>query len=346
MISNFEKEIFEQPVILERFLDTSTQAIEQIAHRLQSNPPRCVYIAARGTSDNAAIYAKYAFGTINRVPVALAAPSMFTLYKQPPRLNGCLVVGISQSGQSPDIQAVLDEGKRQGAVTLVITNDETSPLARSAKFVIPLQAGGEKSVAASKTYTASLAAIAKLAAHWSGETHLIENLARVPRLAVDTIEQHQLVREIARQLSDQERLLVIGRGFDYCTLHEIALKIKELAYVFALAYSAADFLHGPIAMVEAGVPVLAVAVEGATLQPLKDLIREIRSLQVKLVVITNDTELLLNTEMSIQLPAGLPEWLSPIVSVIPGQLLALHLALYKGHDPDNPRALRKITRTF
>lgn len=346
MISNFEREIFEQPVILQRFLDSSSHPIGQIARRLQSTPLRFVVIAARGTSDNAALYAKYVFGTVNRVPVALAAPSMFTLYQQPPHLNGSLVVGISQSGQSPDIQAVLDEGKRQGAVTLAITNNETSPLAESAEFVIPLQAGDEKSVAASKTYTASLAAIAILAAHWSGESPLIADLAKVPSLARNALEQHHLVREIARELVDHDRLLVIGRGFDYCTLHEIALKIKELAYVFALAYSAADFLHGPIAMVEAGVPVLALAVEGAALRPLKDLIQEIRSLHPRLVLITNDTELLLTAEMSICLPTGIPEWLSPIVSVMPGQLLALHLSLLKGHDPDNPRALRKVTRTL
>jgi len=261
-------------------------------------------------------------------------------------MHGGWVIGISQSGQSPDIQAVLEEARRQNVPTLTITNDADSPLAEIADHVISLAAGEEKSVAASKTYTAELMAIATLAAYLKGEQKLVAELNRVSSYAETVLQGAPVVSEIARRFYKHDQLVVVSRGFNYCTTFEIALKIKELAYIAAQAYSSADFLHGPIALLQKGFPVLAVACEGMAHDKMLELIDELRPLDVELALITNDEALLESTGGAVRLPAGMPEWLSPIISVIPGQLLALNLAIERGYDPDNPRGLRKVTLTI
>jgi len=346
MTSNLETEIYQQPAVLQRFLEEKVEGVARLAEIIRADAPRFFVIAARGTSDNAATYAKYIFAAINGIPVALAMPSLYTLYNRPPDMHGGWVIGISQSGQSPDIQAVLEEARRQNVPTLTITNDADSPLAEIADHVISLAAGEEKSVAASKTYTAELMAIATLAAYLKGEQKLVAELNRVSSYAETVLQGAPVVSEIARRFYKHDQLVVVSRGFNYCTTFEIALKIKELAYIAAQAYSSADFLHGPIALLQKGFPVLAVACEGMAHDKMLELIDELRPLDVELALITNDEALLESTGGAVRLPAGMPEWLSPIISVIPGQLLALNLAIERGYDPDNPRGLRKVTLTI
>ena len=345
MTSNLENEIYQQPVVLQRFLHEKTESVARVAEAIRAEAPRFFVIAARGTSDNAATYAKYIFAAINGTPVALAMPSLYTLYNQPPDMRGGWVIGISQSGQSPDIQAVLEEAKRQNVSTLTITNDPDSPLADMADHVIALGAGEEKSVAASKTYTAELMAIASLSAHLAGAPERVVELDRISSYAEIVLKEAPAVAGIARRFYRHDQLVVVSRGFNYCTTFEIALKIKELAYIAAQAYSSADFLHGPIAMLQKGFPVLAVACVGKAHQKMLGLIEELRPLAVELALITNDEFLLKKTGGSVRLPIDMPEWLSPIISVIPGQLLALNLAVERGYDPDSPRGLRKVTLT-
>lgn len=340
-------EIYEQPAVLERLLRTQRDRAAEIADLVRRRGAHSVFIAARGTSDNAAIYGKYLWGSLNGLPVALAAPSLFTIYRQPPRLAGALVVGISQSGQSPDIVGVVEEGRRQGALTLAITNDPASPLAAAAEMVLDTGAGPERAVAASKTYTAQLMAIALLCAAARKEPRLFTELERVPALVEEALALDDAIESAAERYRYMEQCVVLGRGFNYATAYEWSLKLKELAYVVAEPYSSADFRHGPVAIVGDGFPVLAVTPAGAvfedTLALLETLAEEHRA---ELLVLSNEERALRLARTPLRLPSDLPEWLSPLVGIVPGQLFTYHLTRAKGHDTENPRRLRKVTRTL
>jgi glutamine---fructose-6-phosphate transaminase (isomerizing) len=330
----FEQEIREQPAALVRQLEAGRAEVEAAAAAITAAAPHSVMIAARGTSDNAARYAQYVLGAHNGLAVGLAAPSLFTHYAAPPRVAGSLVVGISQSGQSPDIVAVVDEARRQGALTLAITNDPSSPLARAAAHVIALHAGHERAVAATKTYTTELMALAMLSAAL--------DRSGGPTAAARWDELAALPGHVESML-DLARVVEPGRGFNYSTAFEIALKIKETSYVIAEPYSAADFKHGPAAMLELGFPIILVAPRGkvSDASAVMDLLQQ---RQAEVIAISNDPAILARAHTPLVLP-DVPEWLSPLVAVVPGQWLALALAVTRGHDPDQPRGLSKVTHT-
>lgn len=343
--SILEQEIFEQPAALARLLESEREGIEKAARAIRAREPRFIMLAARGSSDNAARYGQYLFGARNRLPVALATPSLFTLYQQPPNLRDGLILGISQSGQSPDIVEVLAEGRRQGALTVGITNDPASRLAEVSDHVIRLHTGAEKSIAATKTYTASLLSLAMLSVALAEDEVRSQLLARLPQWASLAVERAQEIIQSAQTYREIESCAVIGRGYNYATAYEIALKLKELACVLAEPYSSADFQHGPVALVEQGFPVLAVVPEGAVERELIEFLRKLKERSARLLVISAREGALALADTPVSLPADIPEWLSPIVAVLPGQLFALGLTLAKGLDPDHPRGLQKITRT-
>jgi glucosamine--fructose-6-phosphate aminotransferase (isomerizing) len=336
-------EIHSQSAIVEGLLDRSAKRIPEIVAALP--PFDYVMIAARGSSDHAALYAKYLWGALCHFPVALAAPSLYTLYQSEIRLPGALVVGISQSGQSPDIIAVLDAARAQGRPTIAITNERASPLANAADHVIELHAGVEQSIAATKTYTAELTVIAALAAAWSGDSQRREELRHLPLALEETLTRGASSAAASARYRDAGSLTVIGRGYNYCTAFEVALKLKELTYVMASAYSSADFRHGPIATVSAEAPVMLIAPSGRTYADMMDLGTELRRRNADLLVISDAPEALALAQSPLPLATGTPEWLSPLVATLPGQQFALHLALAKGIDPDAPRGLTKVTRT-
>jgi glucosamine--fructose-6-phosphate aminotransferase (isomerizing) len=339
-------EILEQPASLARLLSTQRKAVEKIAQAIQSRSIQYAFLAARGTSDNAGRYANYLWGGQNGLPVALATPSLFSLYQQPPKLSGALVVGVSQSGQSPDIVSVLAEGKRQGCLTLAITNAPQSPLAQTADFVLDIQAGEEQAVAATKTYTGELMAIAMLSTALNGSAEAWEELSRVPGWVGQVLSDEAEIVRMAQRYRYLGECVVLGRGYNYCTTFEWALKLKELAYIIAEPYSSADFLHGPIAMVERGFPVMAVVPQGWVFEPLMSLLTSLKEdLQAELVVISNAARALALAQSPIPLPEGIPEWLSPLVGIVPAQLFSYHLTLVKGYDPDQPRTIHKVTET-
>jgi glucosamine--fructose-6-phosphate aminotransferase (isomerizing) len=346
MTSILEKEIYQQPEVIERLITKHSAEIGELADSLRKNPPRFVLIAARGTSDNAAIYSKYLFSGINRIPAGLAMPSLHTLYRVSPDMRDGLVIGISQSGQTPDVRAVLEAAQNQGVPTISITNAVDAPIESIADHTILLDAGEEKSVAASKTFTSQLTAVAMLAAFYSGDHKLIDELDMLPGNIQTVLEQRPVTQTIAKRFSKKNHVAIVGRGFNYCTSHEIALKIKELSYMIAQPYSAADFRHGPIALLETGFPVLAIAIRGKALSDMEDMIKAIRWTDADLAIMTNVNWLDKYNEDIIQLPEDMPDWLSPIVCTVPGQLLALHLSLEKGVDPDKPRGLKKVTLTY
>jgi glucosamine--fructose-6-phosphate aminotransferase (isomerizing) len=339
-------EIFEQPERLASLLDKQKQSVLDIAKAIQARNVQYAFLAARGTSDNAGRYANYLWGAHNGLPLALATPSLFTYYKSPPRLQGALVVGVSQSGHSPDSVSVLEEGRRQGCLTLAITNVTDSPLAKMADYVLDIQAGTEKAVAATKTYTAQLMAIAMISAALSDSEERWNELAHVPEWARQSIALDQAIARMSERFRYMSQCVVLGRGFNYATAFEWALKLKELTYVSAEPYSSADFQHGPIAMVEGGFPILAIAPKGKVQDTMREMLTRLRKQQdAELVVISDDTDALSLAQSPIQLPPQIPEWLTPLVSILPAQLFACHLTTVKGYDTDKPRSITKVTET-
>lgn len=343
MSTLLEAEINSQPEVIAGLLDRELARVGRIAAGLP--PFHYALIAARGTSDHAATYAQYAWGAIAGYPVALATPSLHTLYQAPPRMAGALVVGISQSGQSPDIVGVVEEGRRQGRPTLAITNDAASPLAAAADHVIELHAGPERSVAATKTYTAQLAVMAMLAAAWGGRPGPADELRRLPEALAATLAGAAGVAARAERYRYMDQCVVIGRGYNYATALELALKLKELTYVMADAYSSADFRHGPIATVAQGTPAILIMPRGAVFADMLELAGALRARGAELIVCSDAPEALALATTALPLAGALPEWLSPLGAILPGQLLALHLALARGLAPDQPRGLNKVTLT-
>jgi glutamine---fructose-6-phosphate transaminase (isomerizing) len=339
------EEILEQPGRLADLLQAQRGSVEKIAETIRSRKVKFVFLAARGTSDNAGRYANYLWGAANRLPLALATPSLFTYYQQPPLLQDALVMGISQSGKSPDIVSVLDEGRRQGNLTLAITNEPDSPLARAADLVLDIQAGPEKAVAATKTYTTELMSIAMLSAALSNDESAWKDLENVPAWAEQILRQDAEIERMSQRFRYMNQCVVLGRGFNYATAFEWALKMKELTYVVAEPYSSADFQHGPIAIVEGGFPVMAVVPQGKVFDTMLEMLTRLRRLHAaELVVISNVDAALTLAQSPIRLPA-MPEWLSPIISIIAGQLFACHLTTVKGYDTEKPRSITKVTET-
>ena len=345
-MSQVQKEIEEQPGALARLLKEGRPAVDEIADRVLAFAPRFVVIAARGSSDNAARYAQYLFGAHNRLPVCLATPSLFTFYDAAPSLAGALVIGVSQSGQSPDIVAVVESGRRQGALTLAITNRPGSPLAAAAEHTLPLLAGEERAVAATKTYTNQLCALAMLSAALEGGEARWAELCRAPGLVERAIALNAGVDGKVDRYRYAEHFAVVGRGFNYATAFEVALKMKETSYLVAEPYSPADLLHGPVAMIDRGFPVLLVAPTGRVLSDVAQLADQLEHRSAELVVISDDAGVLGRARVALPLPGEMPEWVSPMVAVVPGQMFAVALARTRGLDPDQPRGLHKVTETL
>jgi len=340
-----ETEIREQSTVLARFLRQQRRFVSDLARHVRSQSPRYIVIAARGSSDNAARYAQYLFGAYNRLPVVLATPSLHTLYQSPPLMKDALVIGISQSGRSPDIISVIETARAQGCATLAITNDPQSTLAQTAEWVLPLEAGEERAVAATKTYTTSLAALALLSALIAEDRERLTQLEQLPELADETLRGLQGIAPAVERYTFVQRGSVIGRGFSYSTAFEVALKIKELTQVIAEPYSSADFLHGPISIVTPNFLLILIAPAGRALADIKSLAVTAAERGAEIIAISNDSELLQQSKTRLPIPRDVPEWLSPAITVLPGQLFALHLTLAKGLDADRPSGLHKITET-
>lgn len=330
-MSRFRAEIAEQPEIAGRLLVHGAPIANKIAARIRQAAPRGFAIAARGSSDNAALYAKYLFGAKNQALVALVAPSLFTHYARPPRLEGQCVLGISQSGESPDVIAVIEEAGRQDCITVAITNQSGSKLARAAELVLPLEAGPEVSVPASKTYTASLLALAIISQALNPDPFFEAALASVPAAITRVLEKEAELEAFVPGLMGP-RAIVLGRGFNFSTAEEIALKLSETSYLLARAWSVADFEHGPIAIVEAGLPVVIVDGGGPVASDLESVGARLEAKGCHVLRLSDES--------------GLPEELTPITLAVRGQLLAHHVAAARGIDPDRPRTIQKVTRTW
>jgi glucosamine--fructose-6-phosphate aminotransferase (isomerizing) len=344
-VSTFRQEVGQQPELARNLIETSGAALDAIAAEHRRRRPSGYVIAARGSSDHAADYARYLIGSRQRTLVSLAAPSLFTHYGTPPRLDGQCVVGISQSGASPDVIAVVEEGARQGAMTIAITNDPESPLAKTAGFVLPVQAGAERSVPASKTYLLSLLALALMSAAVEPDPALDAAIGSVPGALEAALGHERELGPIARALSGP-RAIVLGRGFNLCTAEEVALKLTETSYVLARAWSVADFLHGPIAVVEPDFPVLLIGAGGSVAKDVEAIAERLLEAGCRVVGMFDGGGAPSAGVSAVPIDSGLPELLTPLTLAVLGQLLAHEVAKARDIDPDAPRALRKITRTW
>jgi glutamine---fructose-6-phosphate transaminase (isomerizing) len=343
-VSWLETELREQPAALERLLDRQGNRAREIAGIFGRDDVKYVLIASRGSSGNAARYAQYLLGRAHRVPVMFATPSLYTIYEQPPRLEGAVVVGISQSGASPDVASVLAEARRQGRPTVALTNDPDSALAREADFVLLLEAGNERAVAATKTYLNSLGAIAMLFAATDGPVAEAE-LARMPTVLEEQIELSIATAPPLDEYGDAVGATVVARGVNYGTAFEIALKIRELSGLVVEAYSPADLMHGPIAAIREGWPVIVVAPTGPARPSVEGLVLPLLERGARIIAVSDVAAVLRRAQTRLPLVARVPEWLSALTAVIPGQLTALRLAQLRGLDIDSPVGLKKVTLT-
>jgi glucosamine--fructose-6-phosphate aminotransferase (isomerizing) len=343
--SHLEQELREQPEALARLIEKQLAYAQQLRHLFHRDDVQYILIASRGSSANAGRYAQYLLGRAHRVPVAFAAPSLFTLYEQPPRLAGALVIGISQSGKSPDVVEVVAEARRQGRPTIALTNAPSSPLGLAADGVLKLEAGDEQAVAATKTYVNSLGAVALLFAATTGDAHALAELRRVPEQLGLQLDRSWLDMKELDRLDAVEGGTVIARGINYCTSFEIALKIRELSGLLFESYSAADLMHGPVAAISGGWPVVAVAPMGPTFDAMAEAVAAVSARGARTIVISEDARLRSRAQIGLPLLPGVPEWLSPLVAVVPGQLAAMRLAQLRGIDLDEPLGLSKVTLT-
>lgn len=349
------EEIHEQPAALERTLKAELPHAGELRKRLEKRPPRLVLLAARGTSDNAALFGRYLVELTTGIPVSLAAPSIFTLYGRGLRLEDVLVVAISQSGESTDTNMVVQRAREAGALTVGITNERNSTLARLAEHLFLVRAGREKSVAATKTYTGQLLAL-YLLAYGLGAALRPSDLERLPGWTHQALRLEKTIAEGAGRYRFMQQAVVVGRGLCYANAFEFALKLMETCYVVAERFSSADFLHGPIAMVEQSFPVFLFLPPGPTWRSMQEIREKLVALGAETLAITdrsNEAAAALERRRVVTIPARLmvagvspADLFTPIPYIVPAQLFAASLAEEKGLDPDKPRQLSKVTRTL
>jgi len=325
-------EIAEQPAVLAGLLSEGSGAIAALRARIAAFRPRFVLIAARGTSDHAALYAKYLVEVRLQLPAGLVSPSTLTLYGSRPDLSNVLFLAISQSGGSPDLVGSVEAARSCGAMTVAVTNNPSSALVAAAAHHVDIRAGRELAVAATKTYTAELLALYLLLC--GGDA------AAVPEAADRTLAGAPLAYAAAERYRSVQRLVTVARGFSYPTAREAALKVMETCYLSAQAFSGADLLHGPFGMIGPELPVIAVVTPGVGGTAMQPVLARLEAAGADLLHVGAE---------SGGLPvawAGVAEELRPVLEILPLQQLAWRLALDRGGDPDRPRGLSKVTRTW
>ncbi|SDJ80109.1 SIS domain-containing protein [Streptomyces indicus] len=336
-------EMAEQPAVLRRILEQGSPRIRAVAQEIAARRPRFVLLTARGTSDNAALYAKYLLEIRLGLPCGLASMSTTTAYGARPDLRDVLVITVSQSGGSPDLVDSTKAAREAGAITLAVTNNPDSPLAAVSEHHIDILAGPEKALPATKTYTASLLSLYLFAEGLRGGDGA--EAAPLPGLAAELLARGAEVKQLASRYRFAERMVITSRGYGYPTAKEAALKLMETSYIPALSYSGADLLHGPLAMVDNISPVIAVVTDGKGGEALQPVLDRLRGRGADLVVI-GPREQVAAASAGFELPtADVPEELQPILEIIPLQLLAYEVTIARGQDPDAPRALAKVTET-
>ncbi len=339
------EEIHQQPQVFAHVVKRESAKALALAEAIRARQIRQVVIAARGTSDHAATYAKYLIEIYCGIPVSLAAPSVYTLYSAKVDLSGCLVLGISQSGQALDVVQTLQSAQEAGALTACITNVEDSALTKVSDFSLYCSAGEEKAVAATKTYTASLILVALLVGHWAGDVEILEGLKKLPEQVSRILPIAETIERVVERYRYIQECAVLARGLNQATALEAALKMTETSYLMAKAYSMADFLHGPIAIVSEGFPCFLYAPDGRAHASMVELAQKLKTRGAERVIFARSAGILELATRPIAIPVEVSESLSPILYIVPGQLWANYLSVARGQNPDAPRGLSKVTLT-
>jgi glucosamine--fructose-6-phosphate aminotransferase (isomerizing) len=337
-------EIAEQPRMLSRLASETGPEIAAISAAIAARRPRFVLLAARGTSDHAALYAKYLIEVRLGLPAGLVSPSTMTIYGARPDLRDVLFLAVSQSGGSPDLIDSLVAARDCGAMTVAVTNNPSSQLAQAAEFSVDIRAGLERAVAATKSYTAELLALYLLLAPLAGAVGL--NANALAEAAGATLSQQSEMVAVSTRYRFADRLITTARGFGYPTAREAALKLMETCYLGAQAFSGADLLHGPMAMIDTGLPVLAVLTPGVGGRAMLPVLERLRERRADVVLVGGLPDQPQQGQLLPVVTAGVAEELFPVLEILPLQLLALNLALQRGSDPDAPRGLSKVTQTW
>ncbi len=336
-------EIAEQPVVLEKTIKAERSKLENLGKFINKREIDLIVLVARGSSDNASLFGRYLLEITTGIPVSLSAPSVFTLYNAKLNLKRAVVIGVSQSGEGTDINAVLESAKNSGAFTIAITNEADSSIAKIADETLLIHAGREKSVAATKTYTGQMLHFYMLASVLADTKIAFE---KIPNYADDALKLKANVEELVKRYVFMENCVVVGRGLNYGNSYELALKLMETCYVVAERFSSADFFHGPLAIVERRFPAILFAPVGVTQKSSLDLLDRLHELHADCLTITNDPAIARKSLHVLALPSEIDEFLSPIPFIVPAQLFAALLAKEKGIDADAPRSLSKVTKTI
>jgi glucosamine--fructose-6-phosphate aminotransferase (isomerizing) len=345
VLSLMLQEIAEQPAALARTIQAERAKLSRLGALLKQRDIDLIVLVARGSSDNAALFGRYLLEITTGIPVSLSAPSVHTLYRAKLKLKHALVIGVSQSGEGEDINQVLENARASEAYTVGITNEPTSAMVRVVDETLLMHGGSERSVAATKTFTGQMMLFYMLAEALA-ETKPAWSYDAIPDFAARAIEQQPAILELVQRYVFMENCVVVGRGLAYANAYELALKLMETCYVVAERFSSADFLHGPVAMVERHFPVILFAPPGVMLPGVKSLVGRLHELHADSLVITSDLEAAASCTRAIIMPKEIDEFVAPIPYIIPGQLFAALLAEAKGLDPDKPRSLSKVTRTI
>jgi glutamine---fructose-6-phosphate transaminase (isomerizing) len=339
------QEIAEQPAALLKTIQEERSKVERLGAFLKHRDVDLIVLVARGSSDNAALFGRYLLEITTGIPVSLAAPSVHTIYHAKLKLNRALVIGVSQSGEGEDINRVLENARAGGACTIGITNEAASSMTKLVDETLLMHGGRERSVAATKTYTGQMLLFYMLAAALS-ENGAAPAYEAIPDYAERALDTQSAITKLVERYVFMENCVVVGRGMIYANAYELALKLMETCYVVAERFSSADFLHGPLAIIERHFPVILFAPPGAMLSGVKELLTRLKELRADTLVITADEEAAGSCSRAILLPGEIDEFLAPVPYIIPGQLFAALLANAKGLDPDAPRSLSKVTRTL
>jgi glucosamine--fructose-6-phosphate aminotransferase (isomerizing) len=340
-----EQEAAQASSIVARQLRENQEVCKALARRLQDTEVPFILTVARGSSDHAANFAKYILETQLNLVTALAAPSVTTLYNSRLKLKDALVIGLSQSGQSPDICEVMQMARQQGAVTLALVNETHSPLAQAAEFVLPLLAGPEHAVAATKSFIATLSAILHFVASYKQDRALLEALNELPNCLEQT--QHCNWNAVSQILQNVDSSLCIGRGYGYPIAQEVALKFKETCSINASAFSGAEVMHGPLALVKANYPVMLFAQQDASLNSVLELTEKLTEIGGQTILALPEGAMKpKQCSHIVTFPASSHPIMEPIIAVQAAYPMIARLAKMRGFDPDKPKNLKKVTKTL
>jgi len=326
-----EREAREAPTRIKQQLEKNQSTVRQLGAQLRELSPKFVFMVGRGSSDHAGVFGKYLIEVETGTPVVAAAPSVKSVYGSQVNLEGSAVIVISQSGRSPDILSQAELAKSQGALCIALVNDETSPLAELADVVVPLNVGEEKAVAATKSYLATLSAFLHLVSEWKNDPKLIEAVAKLPEILATTVEEGTQLQP--ESLADVAHLVVMGRGYGYALSREVALKLKEVCGIQAESFSSAEFLHGPVTLVEGGLDIISLDIDDESKESHDVQVNEVKSRGATVTHIS-------------QTSSDIPSRIAPLTLLQRFYIDVANVAVSRGVDPDAPAGLNKVTKTL